>query len=333
MVGIGAGGLSADQLREFRRDGFLAIDSLLTDDDLAPVHDEYERVLEGQIDRLLASGALAERPAAGFDDRYAAVLAADPLTHRRFNISLPLINGAVDPEFYVMHCGPAVFGLLRHPAILDLVESVIGPEIASNPVQQMRMKPSQDAVADESLRVHSNVGATTWHQDIVALLPDADDTRIVTVWVALSDAFVDNGCLVSIPGSHRLGPQAHCANEALASEPYVPPSVLAGMEERPLPVRRGGVVLFDKLNVHRSLPNRSGSMRWSMDIRYNPVGQGSGRPAFPSFVARSARRPESELHDFEAWRRLWDDAREAIVSGAYPDRIFEDVRWNDPAVC
>ena len=333
MAGLGAGGLCAEQLEAFRGDGFLAVESLLTDDDLAPVHEEYERVLDGQIDRLLDGGALAERPGGGFGDRYSAALAADPLSHRQFNISLPLINGPVDPDSYVMHCGPAVFDLLRHPAILDIVESLIGPEIASNPVQQMRMKPSQDAVADESLRVHSNVGATTWHQDIVALLPDADDTQIVTVWVALTDAFVDNGCLVSIPGSHRLGPQAHCANEALASEPYVPPAVLAGMEERPLPVRRGGVVLFDKLNVHRSLPNRSGSMRWSMDIRYNPVGQGSGRPAFPAFVARRAQHPESVLDDFETWKRLWDDARKAIVSGAHPDRIFEDTRWNNPAVC
>ena len=333
MVGHGEGGLSADQLDQFERDGFLAIESLLTDEDLAPVHDEYERVLAGQIDRLLATGALAERPGGGFGGRYTAVLAADADSHRWFNISLPLINGPVEPESYGMHCGPAVFDLLRHPAILDVVESVIGPEIASNPVQQMRMKPSQDMVADESLQMHSNVGVTTWHQDIVALLPDADDTRIVTVWVALSDAFVDNGCLVSIPGSHRLGPQVHCANEALASEPYVPAAVLAGMEERPLPVRRGGVVLFDKLNVHRSLPNRSASMRWSVDVRYNPVGQGSGRPAFPSFVARSAEAPESVLDDFDAWKSMWDAAREAIVSGAYADRIFEDTRWNDPAVC
>ena len=125
----------------------------------------------------------------------------------------------------------------------------------------------------------------------------------------------------------------HCANPQLASEPYVPPAVLQGMQERPLPVRRGGVVLFDKLNVHRSLPNRSGSMRWSMDLRHNPVGQGSGRPAFPAFVVRSAQQPEAVLDDFEAWEAMWRDAREAIVSGAYTGRIFEDVRWNDSAVC
>ncbi|MDE0492503.1 MAG: phytanoyl-CoA dioxygenase family protein [Acidimicrobiaceae bacterium] len=333
MAGLGAGGLSAEQLDQFERDGFLAIESLLSDDDLAPLYAEYEQVLESQVDRLVAWGALAERPGGGFGDRYAAVLAVDPGSHRWFNISLPLINGPVDPESYVMHCSPAVFDLLRHPAILDVVESVIGPEIASNPVQQMRMKPSQDTVAHESLRVHSNIGMTTWHQDIVALLPDADDTRIVTVWVALTDAFVDNGCLVSIPGSHRLGPQVHCANEELASEPYVPPAVLEGLEERPLPVRRGGVVLFDKLNAHRSLPNCSGAMRWSMDLRYNPIGQGTGRPAFPAFVARSTQQPESELRDFETWKAMWEDAREEIVGGEYPDRIFEDTRWNDPAVC
>ncbi|MCY4663244.1 MAG: hypothetical protein OXC00_01105 [Acidimicrobiaceae bacterium] len=70
-----------------------------------------------------------------------------------------------------------------------------------------------------------------------------------------------------------------------------------------------------------------------MDLRYNPVRQGSGRPAFPSFVARSTEHPKSVLDDFEVWKAMWDDAREAIVSGAYPDRIFEDIRWNDPAVC
>ena len=48
----------------------------------------------------------------------------------------------------------------------------------------------ESLLTDESLRLHSNIGMTTWHQDIVALLPDADDTRIVTVWVPLTDAFV-----------------------------------------------------------------------------------------------------------------------------------------------
>ena len=105
------------------------------------------------------------------------------------------------------------------------------------------------------------------------------------------------------------------------------------MPRRPLPVRRGAVVLFHKHNVHRSLSNRSGRLRWSMDLRYNPIGQPSGRPAFPNFVARSARNPETVLDDFNAWRSLWDDARKRIVNGEYPERSFEDSRWKDPVVC
>ena len=326
-------GLSSQQREAFERDGFLAIERLLPEADLEPIRAEYDQVLSREIRRLTDAGVIDSEPTGSFDERYAALLAAEPDAHRRFNISLPLINGGVDADSYRMHCGPAVFDLLRHPAVLDVVESLIGAEIASNPVQQMRMKPSQDRVTDEGLRAHSNIGPTTWHQDIVALLPEADDTRIVTVWLALSDASEQHGCLVSIPGSHRLGPQVHCVNEVLASEPNVPLRILDGMERRPLPVRRGGAVLLHKHNVHCSLPNRSGRLRWSMDLRYNPLGQPSGRPAFPSFTARSARHPETVLDDFDAWRSMWDEARRRIVNGEHAQRIFEDSRWKDPAVC
>lgn len=82
MAGLNVGGLSADQLDALSRDGFVAIESLLTDEDLTPVYSEYERILDGRVDRLLADGTLSERPGGGFGDRYSAVLAADPLSHR-----------------------------------------------------------------------------------------------------------------------------------------------------------------------------------------------------------------------------------------------------------
>lgn len=326
-------GLTPEQVALFRRDGFLAIESLLADDDLAAITVEYDELLEAHIDHLLAVGRIDERPTGDFSDRFSAALAIDPTFHRRCNISYPLINGPIDSVGYDMHYGPAVFDLLRNRKILDLVESLIGPEISSNPVQQMRMKPPAATVSEPTLQASSNVGQTTWHQDIVALLPDADDTTIVTVWVALTDASVENGCLVSIPGSHRLGHQVHCVNEEFASEPNVPSAVLTGMGETPLPVRRGGVVLFDKLNVHCSLPNLSPKMRWSADLRYNVTGQGTGRPSFPGFVAQSAAAPESVLADYSRWRQNWADAKHRIVAGEHGGRIFEDSRWNDAAVC
>ena len=325
--------LDAAELAAFEENGFLAIDTLLDDEELHPIQDEYAGLLDRLAHELHTAGAISERyEALSFGDRYARIIAEFPELHRHFNISLPLINDAIDPEVFHMHAGPAVFGLLRNPKILDVVESVIGAEIYSSPVQQMRMKPPEASVVGE-LKGHSNVGATTWHQDIVALLPEADDTQQLTVWLAITDATTENGCLESVPGSHREGPKVHCSNLSIASEPQVPGSVMDGREAVPLPVRRGGIVLFHKMNVHRALPNRSGSLRWSMDLRYHPVGQATGRPAFPGFVARSRANPQSELRDPAAWARSWDDARESILAGRYPGRIFEDVRWNDAAVC
>jgi phytanoyl-CoA hydroxylase len=50
-----------------------------------------------------------------------------------------------------------------------------------------------------------------------------------------------------------------------------------------------------------------------MDLRYHPVGQASGRPAFPSFVARSRAHPERELHDPQRWARLWLESRRRLA--------------------
>lgn len=325
--------LSQDQLDSFGENGFLVLEGLLDDDDLKPLEDEYAELLDGLCDDLAGRGLLPERFAnLPFGERYSRAVAHYPDLHSRLNISLPLINGDVDADRFHMHGGPAVFGLLRNRKILDVVESVIGPEIQSSPVQQMRMKPPDHLVAD-ALKGHSNVGATTWHQDIVALLPEADRTRQVTVWVAITDATKQSGCLVSVPGSHRQGPRVHCANEALASEPQVPAKVMAGSRAVPLPVRRGGAILFHKLNVHRALPNRSRGLRWSADLRYHPVGEPSGRPAFPGFIARSRSDPSRELHDPQEWAERWRAARRAILEGVYTGRLFEDSRWNDATVC
>ena len=241
-------------------------------------------------------------------------------------------SGEFEPESFQLHAGPAVFHLLRHRKILDVVESIIGPEIFSNPVQQMRMKPPVRGLHDEHI-LHSNVGRTVWHQDMGALLPEADHTDLVTVWVALTEATECNGCLLSVPASHRGGPLAHCPEPDLPAELHIPDSLLDGRTKTALPVAQGGVILFHKFSVHSALPNRSNGLRWSADLRYSRIGQPTGRPAFPGFVARSRRNPASELHDPDQWARNWRNARDRILSGGYAGRMFEDSRWIDPSVC
>ena len=74
-------------------------------------------------------------------------------------------------------------------------------------------------------------------------------------------------------------------------------------------VDRGDVIFMHKETIHGSYANTSDEIRWSYDLRYNPSDQSTGRIAFPCFVARSRRNPQSELRDPAEWNRLWLETR------------------------
>lgn len=75
-----------------------------------------------------------------------------------------------------------------------------------------------------------------------------------------------------------------------------------------LPVRKGDVILIHKEIPHRSTPNRTDRIRWSIDLRYQKTGTPTGRPFHPDFVARSRSKPDSVLTDYITWRDRWVEA-------------------------
>jgi ectoine hydroxylase-related dioxygenase (phytanoyl-CoA dioxygenase family) len=98
-----------------------------------------------------------------------------------------------------------------------------------------------------------------------------------------------------------------------------------------IPLKRGDVLFMHRLTCHAAFPNLSRNVRWSMDLRYNPIGQATGREDFPGFVARSRAHPETELHDAKAWAKMWYDARQALAKTSEPTRFH---RWDaKAAVC
>ena len=83
------------------------------------------------------------------------------------------------------------------------------------------MKPPLRSL-DRERAEHSNVGATSWHQDTVALTADADETEMLTLWVAMTEAAVENGCLMSIPGADGTHETANPRHEpGAASHPGI----------------------------------------------------------------------------------------------------------------
>ncbi|MCC6792458.1 MAG: phytanoyl-CoA dioxygenase family protein [Thermomicrobiales bacterium] len=313
--------LSTQQIEQFRNDGYLVVDGLLDPErDLDPVIAEYEGVLDRLAAELFASGAISSTYSdLPFSERLVRIYAESGKVHAQyFDFSLPQAGITEQTPFWT---GPAVFNTLRAPAILDAIESLIGPEIYSNPTQHVRLKPPEHLTPVDPTTGQVQLGATPWHQDNGVLLEDADESDIITVWFPLTDATIENGCLAVVPLSHESGLLPHCpatAENRSGFGVHIKERHFAAEAAVPLPMKRGSALFLTKRTVHCSLANHSDHVRFSFDLRYNPIGQSTGRSMFPGFVARSHSNPASELHDPAIWTELWREARRAIAAGEPP---------------
>jgi phytanoyl-CoA hydroxylase len=305
-------GLSPASVRHFQEEGYLVVDDLLDVAlDIQPVVDEYTTLVDTLVRRWYTEGKLPSTyPDLSFWKRLLKILESDQAAeiYAYLDISLPQSGITAD---WPIHTGRAVFDVLRSPRLLDAVESLIGPEIYSNPVQHIRIKMPERLVPQDK-RSHPMAATTDWHQDQGVVLPEADESEILTVWLPLTNATIDMGCLALVPRSHREL-MAHCPGGANGGGLHIPDQLLRPAETMPVPVKQGGALFMHRRTMHSSLPNTSDDIRWSFDLRYNRVGQPTGRPAFPGFVARSRRDPASELRDPEQWAALWHTARATLA--------------------
>ncbi|MDQ3327322.1 MAG: phytanoyl-CoA dioxygenase family protein [Chloroflexota bacterium] len=300
---------TATLVEQFQDQGFVVVADVLDPvEDLQPLINDYAAALDNLASRWWDEGALTNKYAdLPFGKRLIAVIQEAGLPYsQHFDISLPL--GGITPTTPI-HLSAAVFDLLRNPRLLDAVEAIIGSEIYSNPIQHVRIKPPE-----QLLGAGQREGLTTktgWHQDQGVALPEADASDILTVWVAITDATEENGCLCVVPRSHRADLITHCRNKEI-------PDSMVGTDPVPVPMRQGSALLMHRRTQHSSLPNTSDDIRWSFDLRYQPLGQPTGRPMFPGFVARSQRDPGTILSDYQVWREMWLQARTRLSRGAMP---------------
>ncbi|MCA9688216.1 MAG: phytanoyl-CoA dioxygenase family protein [Myxococcales bacterium] len=280
--------LSPTQVSEFSDQGFLIVRGLLAPAALQPLILELTREVDQYIEEAVARGLLAR---------------SDTFPSEPFERRLALVARAcADPKFFVrrlygkQHKTAGMFALRTWPALLDVVESLIGPEIFAHPMTMLR--PKLPDVAAVNL---------PWHQDIAYLLEDAaGEATLVNCWIPLVDARADNGCLQVVAGSHRARrlPHDERVDQWIGiSDEQFPAGQVVTCELAP-----GDVLLIGEQLVHRSLPHRSDAVRWSLDTRYCRVGAPTGRDHKPGFIARSRRAPERVARSHHDWIRAFEEA-------------------------
>jgi phytanoyl-CoA hydroxylase len=301
----------------FAQRGYIIVENIINPH---PLQADYAALLDRVVGQAVAAGWLDDTYAdLPFAQRWTTVL--QRATHNLypfFDISLP--NGNITEDNPV-HLSRAVYDLIRTPKLLDVIEALIGSEILANPIQHVRIKPPQQAIPTDNK--HGTLVQTTgWHQDQGVCREEADATDMITVWVAVTDATINNGCLQVIPYSHLAGLADHCP---LNVSVEIPSDHLAG-QPVPVPLKAGSVLLMHRLMQHASLPNQSDSIRWSFDLRYQPIGQPTGRDELPGLVARSASHPTTRYDD---WVASWTAARQTLAARTERGKLH---RWDPNAI-
>ena len=90
-----------------------------------------------------------------------------------------------------------------------------------------------------------------------------------------------------LPKSHRSAFLVHCPSAAGWA---IPERLLTAYgEPTVLELEPGVLLLMHQRTIHASLANRTATdVRVSLDLHYQPAGEASGRPAYPSMLVRSA---------------------------------------------
>ena len=304
--------LTAAEIAAFNGNGYVVKPDVFSEADLRAIRTAIAAMIESAVRELHAAGELQHLQSdASLETRLARIMAAEPEAGRQIYARLLGKGGGG-------YRGPAMFAMLTHPGLIGCVESLVGREIVGSSVYRIRPKLPGWA--------H---GEVPWHQDSGYLMAHCDRHLIVTCWIPLVDATLENGCLYVIPGAHRTGVFRHYTGghggflEIPAKD--LPPGAI------PLEVKAGGVLFMTNLTPHASFENRTDIVRWSMDLRYQGAEAPTNADEAPEtytperdpvtmacyppeadFVIRSPSHPEREVRtatQFEALRDRYDRAQ------------------------
>ncbi len=149
--------------------------------------------------------------------------------------------------------------LMRHSKMLDAVEDLIGPDILCwNTLFWIKEAGSESFVS--------------WHQDLRYWGLDTSD--LVSVWLALSPATLESGCMRVLPRSHKgdlLPHKDEYKSDNLLTRGQEIAVEVDEAEAVAMPLKPGQISLHNVRLAHASGLNRSTDRRIGLSLHYMPT--------------------------------------------------------------
>lgn len=222
-----------EDIERYREEGYLAVENAFTPE-------EVEEGLSGLIHLIM--GGNPDFKGVSFEASARDVLAT--LGPEERQDAVRKLMGFVEYD-------ERLKALSNHPRLMRVVERIAGERVG--------------LFQDMALLKPPRLGTEKpWHQDH-AYFNYPLDTAVVGVWIALDEATLENGCMRVLAGRHREGPVVHfkrrdwqiCDKDVEGREGVVA-----------VPLKPGGLMLFDGLLPHGTPPNQSPARRRALQFHY-----------------------------------------------------------------
>lgn len=186
---------------------------------------------------------------------------------------IPRLNPLHRKAFYsVLRYLPSLARLASSSFLLDLSKELSLTMPAVMHSYNIRM----DGPSEDRFLFH-------WHQDITYLLGSKNS---LTYWIPLTPVNAENGSIEVIEGvnNEQLLPFEYTGTPPVPPQKSMAPSDIKLTEEpkgtgKVVEANPGDIVVFSQFILHRSVPNRSRHMRWTVQIRHADLGDESFRRA------------------------------------------------------
>ena len=126
--------------------------------------------------------------------------------------------------------------------------------------------------------------ATGWHRD--SRYWQFERAELISSWLALRDETVENGCLLVIPGSHRMTVEGEQLDAAQFLRTDLPQNQGLLAQAVPVALKQGDVLFFHSNLFHAAGKNQTSATKFSMVFTYRAVDN------LPIPGSRSASLPE-----------------------------------------
>ncbi|NKB98855.1 MAG: phytanoyl-CoA dioxygenase family protein [Pseudomonadales bacterium] len=186
-------------------------------------------------------------------------------------------------KIFRLHRRPIFLEFIKDPRVVDIVVSAIGQNV--------------DCFLSQFIFKNPRARGQPWHQDSY-YFPFEPLRPIVGLWLAITEATLENGCLHILPGSQTEDLKKHIPDRRVdANNGYVEIVDHDMSESQPCLLQPGDLMVFDSHLMHKSTDNFSDDVRAAMVWHFALAG--TKDPG----VVRNGKRLPSPVNDWMPYLR------------------------------